>query len=253
MQLANLEDTETDLETTDYITKEQLAGAVPDKRFRKHITNDIVDLINSEPDSELRRVFRDNTLSYASVLSQGKYSMAAYVNAVKFVSLKLMGDVSSVAYGKVFPDRYQALIDRGASTSYIASFADNYSKNVLITRIFEQTLVPTHILNAGLYQEAINKQAELMRTARSEMVQQKAADSLMERLAPPATVSKIELGINYNNDLITDLRNTTLALATQQARMIMNKQLSAQEVAHSEIIEIKREEPVEPTYKELNK
>ena len=53
MQLTNLKDTSTDLETTDHLTKEMLTGAVPDKRFRKHVTDDVVAIINSESDSEL--------------------------------------------------------------------------------------------------------------------------------------------------------------------------------------------------------
>ena len=246
MQLTNLKDVDTSLETTDHLTKEQLAGAVPDKRFRKHITDEVVAVINSEPDSELRRVFRDNTLTYSSVLATGKHSLVAYVNAIKFVSLKLMGDKSSVAYSKVFRDRYQNLIDKGASASYIASFADNYSKNSLITKIIEQTMVPTHILNAGVYQEAINVQAELMHTAKSELVRQKAAESLISNLTAPAA-AKIEIDIGYSNDLVDELRATTKALAQQQLRMIMNGQTSAKEVAHSEII-AKKAIPVETTY-----
>ena len=246
MQLTNLKDVDTSLETTDHLTKEQLAGAVPDKRFRRHITDEVVAVINSEPDSELRRVFRDNTLTYSSVLSTGKYSLAAYINAVKFVSLKLMGDKASTAYSKVFPDRYQNLIAKGSSASYIASFADNYSKTGLITKIMEQTMVPTHILNAGVYQEAINVQAELMHTAKSELVRQKAAESLISNLTAPAA-AKIEIDIGYSNDLVDELRATTKALAQQQLKMILNGQSSAKEVAHSEII-AKRVEPVETTY-----
>ncbi len=247
MQLTNLKDVGTDLDTTNYLTKEMLSGAVPDKRFRKHITDKVVDIINSESDSELRRVFRDNALTYSSVLSAGKYSLAAYVNAVKFVSLRLIGDKASTAYSKVFPDRYQNLIDKGASGSYIASFADNYSKTGIITKIMEQTMVPTHILNAGIYQEAINTQAELMRTAKSELVRQKAAESLMSNLTAPAA-AKIEIDIGYSNDVVEDLRNTTKALAQQQLRMIMNGQASAKEIAHSDIIA----KPVETTYEVIN-
>ena len=235
MQLSNLQDVDTDIDTTDHLTKEQLSGALPDKRFRKYLTDEVINVVNSEPSSELRRVFRDNVLTYASVLTTGKFSLAAYVNAVKFVSLKLMGDKASTAYSKVFPDRYQNLIDKGASPSYIASFADNYSKTGLITKIMEQTMVPTHILNAGVYQEAINVQAELMHTAKSEMVRQKAAESLITNLAAPA-LAKIELEVNYNNDVVEDLRATTKALAQQQLRMIMNGQASAKEIAHSEIL-----------------
>ena len=246
MQLSNLRDTETDLETTDHLTKEQLFGVMPDKRFRKHITDEVVAVINSEPDSELRRVFRDNVLTYSSVLSTGKHSLGAYVNAIKFVSLRLMGDKASTSYSKVFPDRYQNLIDKGASASYIASFADNYGKNALITKIMEQTMVPTHILNAGVYQEAINVQADLMHTAKSELVRQKAAESLISNLTAP-TAAKLEIDIGYSNDLVDELRATTKALAQQQLKMILNGQSSAKEVAHSEII-AKKVEPVETTY-----
>ena len=236
MQLANLEDTNTDLETTDHLTKDMMAGVVPDKRFRKYITDELVDVVNAEADSELRRVFRDNTLSYASVLATGRYSLTAYVNAVKFVSLKLMGDKASTAYSKVFPDRYQSLVDKGSSASSIASFADNYGKTQIITRIIEQTLVPTHILNAGVYQEAINTQAELMRGAKSEMVRQKAAESLMTNLTAPLA-AKLEIDMTVSNtDQMEDLRATTKALAKQQLKMIMNGQSSAQEIAHSEIL-----------------
>lgn len=234
MQLTNLPDLDTDIETTDFLTKDQLAGALPDKRFRKHLTDDIINMINSESDSELRRVFRDNALTYSSVLATGRYSLAAYIHAIKYTSLKLMGDKSSTAYSKVFPDRYQNLIDKGASASYIASFADNYGNNALVTKIMEQTLVPTHILNAGVYQEAINTQAELMRTAKSEMVRQKAAESLITNLAQPAA-AKVEIDIGYSNDIVEDLRNTTKALAKQQLQMILNGQASAKEVAHSQI------------------
>lgn len=246
MQLANLEDTDSDLETTDHLTKDMLVGSLPDKRFRKHVTDDVVDLVNSEPNSELRRVFRDNILSYSTVLSTGKYSLAAYVNAVKYVSLKLMGDKSSTAYSKVFPDRYQNLVDKGTSASQIASFADNYGKNALITKIMEQTLVPTHILNAGVYQEAINVQADLMQNAKSEMVRQKAAESLITNLKAP-DIAKVEIDVNYSNDVIDDLRATTKALAKQQLQMILNGQASAKEVAHSDII-AKKVEPVETEY-----
>ena len=250
MQLTNLQDVDTNLETTNHLTKEQLFGAMPDKRFRKHITDEIVEVINSEPDSELRRVFRDNTLTYASVLSTGKYSLAAYINAIKFISFKLMGDKSSTAYSKVFPDRYQNLVTKGTSASMIASFADNYGKTGLITKIMEQTMVPTHILNAGVYQEAINTQAELMRTAKSELVRQKAAESLISNLTAPA-VAKVEIDIGYSNDVIDDLRATTKALAQQQLRMILNGQSSAKEIAHSEII-AKKAIPVETTYEVIN-
>jgi len=239
-QLTNLPDIESEIDTTDHLTKDMLSGSVPDKRFRKHITDEVVDLVNSEANSELRRVFRDNVLTYSSVLSKGKYSLAAYVNAVKFTSLMMMGDKTSTAYSKVFPDRYQNLLDKGSTASQIASFSDNYSKSSLMVKIMEQTMVPTHILNAGTYQEAINTQADLMRNANSETVRQKAAESLIVNLKAPEA-AKVEIDINYSNDMIDDLRATTRALAKQQMDLIKGGHANASEIAHSEILATKTE------------
>lgn len=216
------------------ITRDQLCATVP-KPMQKYVTDDVLDLVNAEPDSELRRTFKENVLGFSNVLTEGRYSLANYLQAVKFVSHKMLGDTSTVAYSKVFPDRYQALVDKGSSTKQIASFADNYSKNKLVTSILERTLVPVHILNMDLHQEAINVQAELMRSARSETVRQKAAESLIINLKAPE-VAKVELDVNYNNDMVDDLRATTRALAKQQMEMIKSGHASAQEVAHSEIL-----------------
>jgi hypothetical protein len=238
-------------ESTPNITKDQLVATLPDKRLAKYVTDDVIDLVNAEPDSEMRRIFKENILTYTSVLTEGKFSLAGYINAIKFVSLKLMGDSSTVAYSKVFPDRYQALVDKGAPAKNIASFADNYSKNQMVVKIFEKTLIPTHILNAGLYQEAINTQAELMRSARSETVRQKAAESLIVNLkAPEAT--KVEIDVSYNNDMIDDLRATTRALAAQQRELIERGAANAQDIAHSEIIARKIEHVTDAEYKELD-
>lgn len=242
-QLANIDDIDTQLETTDHLTKEMLHGAVPDKRFRKYITDDLVDVINAEPDSELRRVFRDNALCYASVLAKGAHGLASYIHAVKFVSLKLLGDKNSTAYSKVFPDRYHKLAASGKSPSYIASFADNYNKNVLVTKIMEQTLVPTYVLNQNIYQDAINVQANLMATARSETVRQKAAESLMNNLLPPAA-AKVELDITSSDNTVAELNETVQMLAAQQLKMIMNGQATAAQIAASDVTVKKPEEDI---------
>jgi hypothetical protein len=233
-QLANFEDIESDVETTDHLTKEMLIGALPDKRFRKNVTDVVVDIVNAEPNSELRRVFRDNTLSYASVLASGRYSLSGYVNAVKFVSYKMMGDKASTAYSKVFPDRYQNLVDSQATGSEIASFADNYGKTALVVKIIEQTIIPTHILNHGTYQLAINVQAELMMSAKSEMVRQKAAECLISNLVAPAT-SKIEIDVTHKDESIDQLTAAMRKLSGQQISSIINGNMTPKQIAHSDI------------------
>ena len=109
-KLDNIDDVDSTVDSTDMLTKEMLVNTLPDKRFRRHVTDEILELINSETDSDLRRVFRDNALTYTSVLMQGRHSLSAYVNAVKFASHRLMGDINSMAYKKVFVDRHAAMI-----------------------------------------------------------------------------------------------------------------------------------------------
>lgn len=235
-QLTTLPDLESDVETTDHITKEMLIGCLPDKRYRGYVTDDLVDLVNSEPESEMRRVYRDNVLNYTSVLVQGRYSLSAYINAVKFVSLKLLGNKSSEAYKKVFPDRYLNLLQKNTSPSQIASFADNYAKTSLVVKIMEQTIVPTHILNANIYQEAINVQAGIMKDPQvSSMVRMKAAACLIENLRAPE-VAKVAIDVNYSNDVIDDLRATTRALAQQQKALIETGKVNAKDIAESDIL-----------------
>ncbi len=218
------------------ITKDQILRVLPSKHLAKYVTDDLVNILNSENNEELRRIYKDNFLSFTSVMSEGKFSLTAYANAIKFCTHRLMGDTNILAYSKVFPDRYQNMVDNGTSAKYIASFASSYSKTGIVIKIMEQSLVPTHILNASLYQEAINTQAELMRSARSETVRQKAAESLMVNLKAPEA-AKIELDISYNNDTIEELRATTRALAKQQLKLIEGNHLNAKDIAESKIIE----------------
>lgn len=233
-ELTNFEDAESDIETTDHLTKDMLIGALPDKRFRKNVTDLVVDIVNAEPDSELRRMFRDNTLSYASVLASGRYSLSGYVNAVKFVSYKMMGDKASTAYSKVFPDRYQKLVDSKATGSEIASFADNYGKTALVIKIIEQTIIPTHIINHGTYQLAINTQADLMINAKSEMVRQKASECLITNLVAPMA-AKIEIDVTHKDESIDQLSAAMRKLSGQQVSSIINGNMTPKQIAHSDI------------------
>lgn len=231
------------------LTTDQLKGTLPSK-LRKYVTQEMVDVVNDTEDGDFREHYRNNVLSFTSVLTEGKYKTMDYVNAVKFVSYKLLGDSNTLAYSKTFPERYQRLVDKGITGKNIAAYSTAYNKGDLVNKIMEQTLIPVHILNMDLHQEAINAQADLMRSAKSETVRQKAAECLIVQLKAPET-SKVEVDINYNNDVVNDLRATTRALAQQQMKMIQAGHMSAQEAAHSDII-AKKVEPVEAEYSELS-
>ena len=96
--------------------------------------------------------------------------------------------------------------------------------------------MPTHILNADLFQKAINTQAELMMNARSEKVRSDAASSLMTHLKPPET-KKIELDIGLKQDQsLADLREATGELVRMQRKQMEDGNINALEIANSTII-----------------
>ena len=100
----------------------------------------------------------------------------------------------------------------------------------------EQTLIPSYVLNQDLYQKALNVQAELMLTAKSEKVRSDAANSLLTQLKMPE-VNKVQLDVNVKEDgSIAALRESTLELVRQQRLMVEAGAMNAQEVAHSKLV-----------------
>jgi len=238
----------TNKEFTKDLTLAQLQASMP-KKFRHNVTEDMIKFVNATEGDEFRDVYKENLLGFSDVMQLGRYGMTEYLNAVKFVSYKLLGDSNTIAYAKVFPDRYQRLVDKNTPMKTISSFSTTYNKGALVHKILERTLVPVHILNMDIHQEAINIQAELMRDAKSETVRQKAAECLIMQLKAPEA-AKIEIDVNYSNDSIDELRATTRALAQQQMKLIESGAVTAQTVAHSDIIARKKPE-IETEYEEL--
>ena len=218
------------------LTKEQFLKVLP-KDVRSRVSNEVLENINKlllEP--ELRESFRDNLLSYAGVMADGRYKLQGYIDACRYVSYKLLGSTTLEAYAKTFPDRYQRLLDEGTDNSSIAAYSAGFNKTQLVNKIFEQTLVPSHVLNADIFQKAINTQAYLMVNANSEKVRTDAANSLLNHLKKPEA-SKIQLDISYKEDkTLDDLRASTQALVDMQRRMLEEKIIDVKFIAESEII-----------------
>lgn len=226
------------------ITEEQFQRVLP-KRVKGSLTTQMLADINKTiSDPFLRENYRDNLLSHANILSEGRYKLQSYIDAVRYISFKLFGDSNVIAYTKTFPDRYQKLLAQGSTPKEISSYVYAYSKTQLVNKILEQTLIPVHILNADVYQQAINIQAELMIHAQSEKVRTEAANSLLNHLKRPET-KKIELDIGIKDDkTISDLRATTMELVEQQKLMIKNNSMTAKQVAHSKLIVVEGDSEV---------
>ena len=217
------------------LTVDQFKLALPDK-VKKSVNQELIDQVNATlSDPEMYEAYRDNLLSYTRVMADGRFKVTDYVSAVKYVSHKLMGATNIESYIKTFPDKYQRFTLQGVQAKDIASYVTAYNKSKLVNLIYEQTLIPSHVLNQDVRQKAINILAELMVGAKSEKVRADAANSLVVALKPPET-QRVELDVNIKEDgSIAALRHTTLELARQQRLMMEAGLMNAQQVAHSKL------------------
>ena len=167
------------------LTVQQVQTALP-ASLKSAVTQSMVDMINNaNSDPLIAEQIRNNYLSYAGVMKDGKFKTEDYLNAVMYVSFKLMGYSNQDAYFKTFPQRHAALLAKGTTSKDISAYVSAYNKGKLVNLIYEQTLVPTWVLNQELHQRALNVQADLMVNAQSEMVRSNAANSILTHLAKP--------------------------------------------------------------------
>jgi hypothetical protein len=216
----------------DQLSVDQFKQALP-AQVRKSVNQELVDSINLKlGDPDMYELYRENLIGYAHILKEGRFKVSGYVDAVKYVSQKLMGKTNIDSFTVTFPDKVKKWTDDGVIAKDIASYVTAFNRSKMVTLITEQTLTPFWVMNQDVYQKAINTQAELMNNAKSEKVRSDAANSLLTHLKPPE-VKKIELDLGAKTDgTIQSLRNSTQALVDQQKEMINNKLLNAQELAH---------------------
>lgn len=214
----------------------EIKEALP-KQHRAKVTEEFMATFNGIINDPLMgESYTRNLVTYATVLQDGKYKLNDYFNAVHFVSLKMMGNSSLSAYGKVFPDRMRELIKNNVSQKDMQSHASMYNKTKLVTAIYEQTLIADHIAYASVRHRAIAAQAALL-SSTNEHVVQKAADSLMNHLkAPESAKLNIEVGTK-DMGVIGDLSAALAKLAGQQQMAISSGMHDAKTIAHSVIIE----------------
>lgn len=219
------------------LTLDQIQRALP-PNLKSSATPAIVDLVNNvSNDPIFAQQVRDNFISYTSVLRDGKYKTEDYVNAVTYVSFKLLGHSNQDAYFKTFPQRHAALIAKGTSSKDIAAYVSAYNKGKMVNAIMEQTLVPSWVLNQALYQEALNVQAELMVSSNSDKVRCDAANSILTHLAKPK-----EAGPLINIDMressgMNELREALTNMAKQQQQLI-SAGMSTKDIASQRIMDV---------------
>ena len=208
------------------------------------ITQDFLDRIEHSIDNtEIAESFKENFITYSKVLQQGKYKIDSYVNAVKYVSYKLLGYSNIDAYAATFPDRYAKLKKSGSN---IDGYVSMYNGGKLVNLIYEQTLVPSYVLNAPYHQEAINTLVEMIRDPSVKgMTKVKACEAVIAATKAPE-ITKSELSINVEqSDTINELRDVTEKLAGTLRDTLMGKKTSLSDIASMRIVDVSSNESSE--------
>lgn len=204
------------------IILEELKEALPAplRTFATQELADKIDVITQDPLSA--KIIQDNFITYTHVLQEGKYKMDDYLSAVSYVSFKLMGMSNKEAYCKTFPNRYANLIAQGRTEKEISCYVAAFHKGKLVNQIMEQCIIPAWVLHNEYYNEAIRKNVDLMRTARSEKVQAMAADSLLKHLSKPEAIQGPLVNIDMRQGSgLDELKNAITSLAQKQREMII--------------------------------
>lgn len=218
------------------LTVADVSQAVP-ANLKSAVTQQFVDTINNVvADPDIAQQVRDNFITYASVLRDGKYKMQDYLNAVTYTSFKMMDMSNHDAWCSTFPQRHAALVASGKSKKDISSHVSMYAKGKLVAAVAEASFIPTWILNRDIQQKAINRLADLMMNAASEKVQAEAASSLLTHLAKPKETGPL---VNINmaeSSGMNEMKDMLENLARQQQALIQGG-ATTKEIAGQRIFE----------------
>jgi hypothetical protein len=217
------------------LTVDDLKQTLP-ANLKGAATQELADKVNQITlDPEAAMAIRENFVSYSNVLTEGRFKLEDYLNAVAYVSFKLMGYTNQDAYKRAFPQRYQALVAAGRSDKNISAYVANYNGNKLVNLILEQSVIPAWVMYQDVYQEAIKTQLQLMTSAQSEKVRAEAANSILTHLKRPET-KKVEIDLGVRQDTgLEALKDMMTQLAQTQLDTIQQG-TSTREIAHQKLI-----------------
>jgi hypothetical protein len=203
------------------LTQGEIANALP-AHLRTAVTPAFVNQLNNmASDPLIAEEFERNFVSYTKVLLEGKYKTQDYMNAVSYVTYKLLGHSNQDAFKFTFPDRIRTMTAKNYDAKQISSFVAAYHKGQLVTAILQQTIVPAFVLHQSKYHDAANALHEILTdTSALNKDRVAAADSLMKHLTPPvAKEVNINLGVQESSGM-TELRNLLTETARQQKAFI---------------------------------
>lgn len=207
------------------ISREYLVSSLP-KGYSRYCSEEVLSKIEEACEGcseDLASYIEENIVTYISCVEGLRSRPEAYINAVKYCSMRLMGESIVESWKRTFPRRCERIAEecRGEEKwiEYkIKNNADYYNKTVLVTKIMGMSLVPSWIVNAQYYQEGINKLVEIIRddSVRNGMVKVRACEALINATKKPDIIEqKIEIGSNIDvgGEMMKELREVTEKLA----------------------------------------
>lgn len=224
------------------LTEEDFQRSLPSTLKRgvpTKVMQDINDMIVQGVEGE---VFKENLLTHADILKEGKFSIEQYVNAAKYVSFRLLKHTQRKAYEKTFPDKVTDWMARNVDTKTISTYVNAYNNSKLVMRLYEVSLVPFHLLNQPLRQEALLKEAKLMRGYTDSgkevtpMVQHLAAAKILDILTPPET-TQTELALKHRDSEETSELKKAMADLARAQKEALEKGGNLKDIAESTIVE----------------
>ena len=218
------------------ITRADVERALP-ANLKSSATQSLTDAINNlTSDPILGEEIQSNFITYAHILSEGKWSTEQYLSAVQYVTHKLMGRTNQDAYALTFPQRMNDLIARGCTSKDISAYVSAYHKSKLVNAIMEKCLIPVHVLHVDTYHQAIRVQADLMMNAQSEKVRQDAANSILTHLATPIKQAPT-VAIQINNNQELDAMKKMMGNLAEAQLAAIESGMTAKDLASQVLIE----------------
>lgn len=203
------------------LTQTEVANALP-AHLRTAVTPQFVDQLNNmAADPLIAEEFERNFVSYSKVLLEGKYKTQDYLNAISYVTYKLLGHSNQDAFKYTFPDRMRRMTALNYDAKQISSYVSAYHKGQLVTAILTQTIVPAFVLHQSKYHDAAAALHDILTDTKAlNKDRVAAADSLMKHLTPPqAKEVNINLGVQESSGM-AELRQLLTETARQQKAFI---------------------------------
>lgn len=217
---------------------EEFKAAVP-KHLRSSVSDELVKHVNNLmfQDPDQGEYYKDNIITYANVLQEGKYKVQDYLAACMYVSFRNMGYTKQESWQKTFPSRYKAAVAKGRSVKAISASVSAYDKGSLVQKVYARSLVRVNILYRDVQYRMIEN---LTNMALDEDINPRervaASTSLLNHLKDPEE-NKIELDVSIKEDSIIDgLKGALKSLAKEKATQIEQGTLSSRESAQTGIV-----------------